>query len=49
MCLVMFDRILLCTRSLLDIVLSTQIDLARAADLVSATVETVEDFRSDQE
>ena len=28
---------------------STQLDLARAADLVSVTVETLEEFRSDQE
>ena len=32
-----FDRILSCTKSLSDMLQSTQLDLARAADLVSAT------------
>ena len=49
LCLVIFDRILSCTKSLSDVLQSTQLDLARAAGLVSATVETLEEFRSDQE
>lgn len=49
LCLVIFDRILSCTKSLSDMLQSTQLDLARAADLVSVTVETLEEFRSDQE
>ena len=36
-------------KSLSDVLQSTQLDLARAADLVSATVETLEEFRSDPE
>ena len=32
-----------------DTLQSTQLDLARAADLVSATIDTLEEFRSDQE
>ena len=49
LCLVVFDRILSCTKSLSDTLQSTQLDLARAADLVSATIDTLEEFRSDQE
>ena len=49
LCLVIFDRILSCTKSLSDMLQSTQLDLARAADLVSVTIETLEEFRSDQE
>ena len=45
--LVMFDRILSCTKSLSDHLQSTQIDLAGAANLVNATKETLEDYRSD--
>ena len=44
-----FDRILPCTKSLSDKLQSTQLDLARAADLVSVTIETLEEFRSDKE
>ena len=40
LCLVIFDRILSCTKGLSDTLQSTQLDLARAADLVSATIET---------
>ena len=49
LCLVVFDKILSCTKSLSDTLQSTQLDLARAADLVSATIDTLEEFRSDQE
>ncbi len=45
--LVTFDRILSCTKSLSDHLQSTQIDLAGATDLVKATKETLEDYRSD--
>ena len=47
--LVIFDRILSCTKSLSDTLQSTQLDLARAADLVSVTIETLEEFRFDKE
>ena len=46
---VIFDRLLSITKSLLDALQSTSLDLARAADLVSATIETLEEFRSDHE
>ena len=49
LCLVIFDRILSCTKSLSDMLQSAQLDLAKAVDHVSATVETLEEFRSDQE
>ena len=45
--LVMFDRILSCTKALSDLLQSHQCDLAKAADLVTATIETLEEFRSD--
>lgn len=45
--LVTFDRILSCTKQLSDILQSQQCDLARAVDLVSATIDTLEEFRSD--
>ena len=44
--LVIFDRILSCTKQLSDLQ-SQQCDLAKAVDLVSATVEKLEEFRSD--
>jgi len=47
--LIMFDRILACTKSLSDYLQHTQVNLARAADLVSATVSTLELFRTDEE
>ena len=49
LCLVIFDRVLSCTKSLSDALQSTQLDLARAADLVSTTIEIVEEFRMDSE
>ena len=49
LCLVIFNRVLSCTKNLSDILQSTQLDLARAADLVSVIIETLEEFRSDQE
>ena len=47
--LIIFDRILVCTKSLSDYLQHTQINLAKAADLVSATVSTLELFRTDGE
>ena len=49
LCLVIFDRVLSCTKSLSDALQSTQLDLAKAADLVSTTIEIVEEFRMDSE
>ena len=46
--LVVFDRLLSCSKGLSDVLQSTQLDLAKAADLVSALIETFEDFRSDK-
>ena len=43
--LVTFDRILTCTKES-DHLQSTQIDLAGGVDLVHATKETLEDYRS---
>ena len=45
--LVLFDRVLSCTKALSDFLQSRQCDLAKAADLVAATIETLEEFRSD--
>ena len=45
--LVIFDRILSCTRSLSDQLQSTHVDLVRAVDLVNATKSTLEEYRSD--
>ena len=49
LCLVILDRVLSCTKCLSDALQSTQLDLAKAADLVSATIEIVEEFRIDSE
>ena len=45
--LVIFDRLLSITKSLSDALQSTSFDLAKATDLVLATMETMEEFRSD--
>ena len=45
--LVMFDRILSCTKCLSDQLQSTQVDLAQAADLVLATKSILEEYRTD--
>ena len=45
--LVIFDRILSCTKQLSDLLQSQQCDLAKAVDLVTATIQTLEEFRSD--
>ena len=45
--LAIFDRLLSITKRLSDALQSTKMDLAKATDLVLATVETLEEFRSD--
>ncbi len=47
--LIMFDRILTCTKSLSDYLQHIQINLAKAGDLVSGTVSTLELFRTNEE
>ena len=42
-----FDRLLSITKHLSDALKSTKMNLAKATDLALATVETLEDFRSD--
>ena len=45
--LIMFDKILSCTKSLSDQLQSINIDLAQAADLVIATKSLLEEYRDD--
>ena len=45
--LVIFWRLLSCTKSLSDQLQSVNIDMAKAADLVIATIATLQEFRSD--
>ena len=45
--LVTFDRVLCCTKSLSDQLQSVQNDLASAIDLVNATKQTLQEYRSD--
>ena len=45
LCLVTFDRLLSCAKGLSDVLQGTQLDLAKAADFVSGTIETIEVFR----
>ena len=47
--LVLFWRILFCTKSLSDQLQSTSINMDKAADLVNATLDTLQLFRSDLE
>ena len=47
--LIMFDRVLTCSKSLSDYLQHSQVDLAKATELVSATVSTLEVFRTDEE
>lgn len=42
-----FDRVFSCTKRLSDLLQSQHCDLAKATDLVSATIETLDKFRSD--
>ena len=46
--LIMFDRLLSCTNSLSQQLQDRKIDLSKAADLVFATIETLEEFRSEK-
>ena len=45
--LIIFWRLLSCTKSLSDLLQNVNIDMAKAADLVIATITTVQEFRSD--
>ena len=47
--LVTFDRLLSTTKSLSDVLQRTQLNLAKAADLVTATEDALKSFRSDDE
>ena len=47
--LVLFWWILLCTKSLSDHLQSIKIDRAKASELVEATLETLQTFRTDEE
>ena len=44
----MFDRLLSCSKGLSDVLQSTQLDLAKVVDLVSALIETFQVFRFDE-
>ena len=46
--LVIFDRLLSCSKGLSDVLQSTQLDLAKAADLASALIQTFKDFRTNE-
>lgn len=45
--LIIFRRVLSCTKSLSDQLQSVSIDMAKAANLVTATITTMQEFRSD--
>ena len=47
LCLIIFDKLLSVTKDLSDVSQSTRLDLAKAANLVLGTEETLEDFRTD--
>lgn len=47
LCLIIFDKVLSITKGLSDVLQSTSLDLAKAADLVAGTIETLEDLRTD--
>ena len=47
LCLIIFDKVLSITKGLSDVLQSTSLDLAKAADLVLGTIETLEDLRTD--
>ena len=49
LCLIIFDRVLSWTKSLSDALQSTELDLAKAAYLVSTTIEIPEEFPMDSE
>ena len=45
--LIIFDKVISCTKKLSDLLQNQQCNLAKVADLVSATIQTLEEFRSD--
>ena len=45
----LFRRVLMCTKSLSDQLQSTQVNMAKAAELVTSVQETLQSFRSDEE
>ena len=45
--LIVFDKVLSITKGLSDVLQSTTLELAKAADLVSGTIETLADLQSD--
>ena len=45
--LIVFDKVLSITKGLSDVLQSTTLELAKAADLVSGTIETLADLRTD--
>ena len=49
LCLVIFDQVLSCSKGLSDVLQSTHLDLGKAADLVTSTIQTLEQFRTDDE
>ena len=46
LCLVIFDKVLSITKGLSDVMLSISLELAKAGDLVSGTIETLEDLQT---
>ena len=46
--LVVFDRVLTCTKGLSDHLQNPRLDLSKASDLVLGTISTLEEFRSDK-
>ena len=48
MYLIIFDRILSCSNSLSEQLQDRKVDLARAAELVVATIETLQEFRTEK-
>ena len=46
---VIFDRVLSCSKGLSDALKSTHLDLGKAADLVTSTIQTLEQFRTNDE
>lgn len=49
LCLIMFDRVLTCSKHLSDVLQCPTLDLGKASDLVSSTIDYLEIFRSDEE
>ena len=47
--LILFDRILLCSSSLSNLLQETQLDLSKAVEVVNTTISTFDEFRSEAE